>query len=108
MELGRAEHRSGMDRRFAAPERIRQTSGHQYDAVRNALGRDTKPHGGKKKSDDNGGEGAPEGVKQFSPKAPTRKPPAPPPIWRRWKSRYAYTRTAYDDEKKPWASERGK
>jgi hypothetical protein len=70
MELGHAEHRSGTDRRSGAPGSIRRTSGRQQEAVRSALGREARPHGGKKKSDDNGGEGVPEGLKQFNPKSP--------------------------------------
>ncbi len=70
MELNHAEHRPGIDRRSAAPEHARRTSSRQHDSVRNALGRDAKPHGSKKKSDDNGGQGVPDGVKQFSPKSP--------------------------------------
>ena len=68
MEQVYAEHQRGMA--SAIRRQHSRISGSQHKSVRKALGRNGEPHGSKKKSDDNGGEGVPDGIKQFNPKHP--------------------------------------
>jgi hypothetical protein len=69
MEQVYAEHQRGMASALRQRHN-RPISGAQHSSVRKALGRNGEPHGSKKKSDDNGGEGVPDGIKQFNPKSP--------------------------------------
>ena len=71
MEQVYAEHQRGLAN--ALRKQPSQTSSAQHSTVRKTLGRNGQPHGSKKKSDDNGGEGVPEGIKQFNPKSPNKQ-----------------------------------
>jgi hypothetical protein len=66
-----AEHQQGSTNAPYGQNRARRISGNQHASIRKVLGREAEPHGSKKKkSDDNGGEGVPDGLKQFNPKTP--------------------------------------
>ena len=71
MERTYAEHRQGLNTTTTSHKHhATQLSSRQHPEVRNALSRNGEPHGSKKKSDENGGTGAPDGIQQFNPKTP--------------------------------------